>query len=55
MESIRIAVLGMGYVGLPLAVEFSKHFQVTGYDINAEKVGVIRSGVNPTDEVDNQK
>ena len=55
MENIRIAVLGMGYVGLPLAVEFSKHFQVTGYDINADKVGVIQSGVDPTHEIGNKE
>ncbi|MDA9213989.1 nucleotide sugar dehydrogenase [Bacteroidia bacterium] len=55
MENVRIAVLGMGYVGLPLAIEFSKHFEVIGYDTNYEKVGIIRSGVDPTDEVGEDK
>ena len=55
MENYKIAVIGLGYVGLPLAIEFSKHFEVIGYDINDEKVGVIRSGVDPTDEVGEDK
>jgi len=51
MEKNKIAVLGLGYVGLPLAVEFSKHFETVGFDINLEKVGVIQSGNDPTKEI----
>jgi len=42
--SARIAVLGLGYVGLPLALEFSKHFQTIGIDIEAERVDAINAG-----------
>ncbi len=51
MEKNKIAVLGLGYVGLPLAVEFSKHFKTVGFDINSEKVDVIQSGNDPTKEI----
>ncbi|MBA3827693.1 MAG: nucleotide sugar dehydrogenase [Taibaiella sp.] len=39
----RIAVLGLGYVGLPLAVEFAKHFPVTGFDINAARIKELQA------------
>ena len=48
----RIAVLGLGYVGLPLAVAFSKKFDTIGFDINAEKVALMSNGVDPTDELE---
>ena len=38
MEIKKIAVAGMGYVGLPLAVHLNKHFEVVGFDINEEKI-----------------
>ncbi len=37
MESIKIAVVGLGYVGMPLAVAFAKKKEVVGFDINKEK------------------
>ena len=37
-ESIHIAVIGLGYVALPLAIEFSKQVLTTGYDINAKRI-----------------
>lgn len=51
-EGIRIAVIGLGYVGLPLAVEFGKTRTVVGFDINAERIAQLRSGVDLTREVD---
>jgi len=48
----RIAVLGLGYVGLPLAVAFSKKFETIGFDINAEKVASMCNGVDPTSELE---
>ena len=48
----RIAVLGLGYVGLPLAVAFSKKFETVGFDINTEKVFFMSNGVDPTDELE---
>jgi len=46
-----IAVIGLGYVGLPLAVEFGKSRPVIGFDINANRIGALRSGQDSTLEV----
>ncbi|EHO08789.1 nucleotide sugar dehydrogenase [Myroides odoratimimus CCUG 12901] len=48
----KIAVIGQGYVGLPLAIEFSKHFPVIGFDINKERVEELNSGEDHTLEAD---
>ena len=55
MEKRYIAVIGLGYVGLPLAAAFSKKFPTIGYDINKEKVDVINSGIDPTAELGNKQ
>lgn len=47
----KICVVGMGYVGLPLAVEFAKHVPVIGFEINEEKVKLFLQGKDPTHEV----
>ena len=44
----KIAVIGLGYVGLPLAIEFGKKFQVVGFDINAERIESIKLGNDET-------
>lgn len=48
LEDARIAIIGLGYVGLPLAVEFGKHFDTTGYDIRAARVAELREGRDST-------
>mgnify|MGYP001298200289 CR=1 FL=1 len=48
----KIAVLGLGYVGLPLAVEFSKKYSVIGFDINTARVSELNKGIDSTLEVD---
>jgi len=48
----KIAILGLGYVGLPLAVAFAEHFDVLGFDTNAEKAHRIASGIDPTNELE---
>ncbi|MDL2241806.1 nucleotide sugar dehydrogenase [Bacteroidales bacterium OttesenSCG-928-L03] len=48
----KIAVIGLGYVGLPLAIEFGKKYRVLGYDINAKRVQELQSGVDHTQEAD---
>ncbi|MFW5838249.1 MAG: nucleotide sugar dehydrogenase, partial [Desulfovibrionaceae bacterium] len=48
----RIAVVGLGYVGLPLAVALSRHFDVVGLDIAEDRVAELRQGVDRTREVD---
>lgn len=52
-ESIdkKIAIIGLGYVGLPLAVEFSKKFSVLGFDINKARVSELQAGIDTTLEV----
>ncbi|MHA1558287.1 MAG: nucleotide sugar dehydrogenase [Alphaproteobacteria bacterium] len=49
--SEKIAVIGLGYVGLPLAAALAKHFPVTGLDINRERIRDIQGGVDKTGEV----
>ncbi|QID18743.1 nucleotide sugar dehydrogenase [Nitrogeniibacter mangrovi] len=46
-----VAVIGLGYVGLPLAVEFGKKFKTLGFDLSEQKVAAYREGYDPTGEV----
>ena len=50
-----IAVVGLGYVGLPLAVAFSKYFKVIGFDINKERIEELKNGMDNTREVDSDE
>ena len=50
----KIAIVGLGYVGLPLAVEFAKQFFVIGFDINKQRVDELNDGVDKTLEVDSK-
>ena len=50
----KIALVGLGYVGMPIAVEFSKHVKVIGFDINKPKVEAYKRGEDPTQEVGNE-
>jgi len=52
LNDICIGVVGLGYVGLPLAVEFGKKFPVVGFDINQGRISELESGVDRTLEVD---
>ena len=47
-----VAIVGLGYVGLPLAVEFGKHLRTIGFDLSAEKVANFKVHKDPTGEVD---
>lgn len=47
----KLALIGLGYVGLPIAVAFSKKVNVVGFDINEEKINIYRAGKDPTREV----
>jgi len=47
----KIAVVGLGYVGIPIAVAFAKHTDVIGFDINETKVNKYKNGIDPTNEV----
>jgi UDP-N-acetyl-D-galactosamine dehydrogenase len=52
MANPRISIIGLGYVGLPLAVEFGKQFPVVGFDINTRRLDELRAGHDRTREVD---
>jgi UDP-N-acetyl-D-glucosamine/UDP-N-acetyl-D-galactosamine dehydrogenase len=47
-----ISVIGLGYVGLPLALEFAKHFKVIGFDINPKRVEMMKNGIDPSKELE---
>ena len=51
MNDTRIAIIGLGYVGLPLAVEMAKYFDVTGFDINEQRIEELQGGHDATLEV----
>ena len=51
LQKCRIGVVGLGYVGLPLAVEFGKHFETVGFDVNPQRVAQLRKGRDSTLEV----
>jgi UDP-N-acetyl-D-galactosamine dehydrogenase len=51
----KIAVIGLGYVGLPLAVEFAKKYKVIGFDINPKRVEELRKGIDKTLEITNDQ
>ena len=51
MKKNKIAVIGLGYVGLPLAVEFAKKYRTIGFDINNERINKLRKGIDSTLEV----
>lgn len=46
-----ISVTGLGYVGLPLALEFAKHFKVIGFDINVSRIELMKKGIDPSKEL----
>ena len=54
MSSIRIAIIGLGYVGLPLARLFATKYPVVGFDVNQKRVNEINSGIDRTLEVEEQ-
>jgi len=51
----EIAVVGLGYVGLPLLVAFSKYFKVIGFDINSAKIKKLKNGIDENNEIKNSK
>lgn len=47
----KLALVGLGYVGMPIAVEFAKHINVVGYDINEKRINEYKNGIDSTNEV----
>ncbi len=54
LENKKLAIIGLGYVGLPLAVEFGKKFDTVGFDINEERIKELKEGYDRTLEVDSE-
>ena len=50
----KISLVGLGYVGMPIAVAFSKKAKVIGFDINSKKIELYKNGIDPTNEVGNE-
>ena len=50
----KISLVGLGYVGMPIAVAFSKQVDVIGFDVNAHKIDLYKKGIDPTNEVGNE-
>jgi UDP-N-acetyl-D-galactosamine dehydrogenase len=48
----NIAVIGLGYVGLPLAVEFGKKIKTVGFDINQARVDLMKNNIDPSNELE---
>src|SRR2546422_4096603 len=55
LRKCRIGVVGLGYVGLPLAVEFGKHFETTGFDVKPARIAELKAGRDSTLEVSRQE
>ena len=55
LSGVKIAVIGLGYVGLPLAVAFARRFTVLGFDINSKRVKELETGVDSTLEISNSE
>ena len=51
-KEAKLAVIGLGYVGLPIALEFAKHLSVIGFDINQKRVDMMKAGEDPSKELD---
>src|ERR1700753_194814 len=51
-KKAKLAVIGLGYVGLPIALEFARKISVIGFDINAKRIAMMRNAVDPSKEVD---
>ncbi len=47
----KLSLVGLGYVGMPIAVAFARKVKVVGFDLNAEKIRLYKSGIDPTNEV----
>jgi len=55
MKSLKIGVIGLGYVGLPLSVEFGKKYSTVGYDVNTTRIKELTSGIDRTLEIDHSE
>src|ERR1700742_4954004 len=50
----KLAVIGLGYVELPIALEFAKKISVIGFDINQDRIGMMKKGLDPSNELNSE-
>ena len=50
----KLSLVGLGYVGMPIAVAFARKINVVGFDLNEKKIELYKNGVDPTNEVGNE-
>src|SRR5678810_1061911 len=53
-KKAKLAVIGLGYVGLPIALEFARKISVIGFDISAKRIEMMKQGIDPSNELDKQ-
>lgn len=53
-KKAKLAVIGLGYVGLPIALEFAKKLSVIGFDINAQRIELMKQGIDPSNELEKE-
>ena len=51
----KISLVGLGYVGMPIAVAFARKVKVVGFDLNEDKIALYKSGIDPTNEIGNEE
>ena len=51
-KEAKLSLIGLGYVGLPIALEFAKHISVIGFDISKERVEMMKNKIDPSDELE---
>ena len=52
-KKTKLSLIGLGYVGMPIAVAFAKKIKVVGFDLNKKKIDLYKFGIDPTNEVGN--
>ncbi len=53
-KKAKLAVIGLGYVGLPIALEFARHVSVIGFDINEKRIDLMKKGIDPSNELEKE-
>src|ERR1044071_5942381 len=53
-KKAKLAVIGLGYVGLPIALEFARKISVIGFDISSKRIEMMKQGIDPSNELDKQ-
>ena len=54
-KEVKLGVIGLGYVGLPIALEFAKKLKVVGFDINQDRVDLMKNNIDPSKELDSSE